>query len=82
MAQLIVRILDADVEAKLQARARRHGRSIEEEVRDILLDAVRGEALSAEPLGQRLRASFASIGLDEDIPELPDQPARLADFGS
>jgi len=36
MAQLVVRNLDDDVKAKLQQRARRHGRSTEEEVREIL----------------------------------------------
>jgi plasmid stability protein len=36
MAQLIVRNLEDDVKHRLQARARRHGRSTEEEVRDVL----------------------------------------------
>jgi hypothetical protein len=35
-AQLVVRNLDDDVKAKLQQRARQHGRSTEEEVREIL----------------------------------------------
>ena len=35
MAQLVVRNLDDDVKAKLQRRARRHGRSTEEEVREL-----------------------------------------------
>ena len=34
MAQLVVRNLDDDVKAKLQKRAKRHGHSTEEEVRD------------------------------------------------
>ncbi len=82
MAQLVVRNLDDDVKAKLQRRARLHGRSTEEEVREILRNAVRDEARPAEPLGRRLRALFAGIGLDEDIPELRGQPARPADLGS
>ena len=36
VAQLLVRSLEDDVKAKLQQRVRRHGRSTEEEVRDIL----------------------------------------------
>lgn len=36
MAQILVRSLEHDVKAKLQQRVRRHGRSTEEEVRDIL----------------------------------------------
>jgi len=36
MAQLVVRNLENSVKARLQRRARRNGRSMEEEVRDIL----------------------------------------------
>ena len=82
MAQLVVRNLDDDVKAKLQKRARRHGRSTEEEVRDILRNAVKGEGAALQPLGTRLKTRFAGIGLDQDIPELRDQPARPADFAS
>jgi plasmid stability protein len=78
MAQLIVRNLDDDVKAKLQRRARRHGCSTEEEVRDILRDAVKKEDAPRPPLGSRLAARFARIGLTEDIPELRGQPARPA----
>jgi plasmid stability protein len=80
MAQLLVRNLDDDVKAKLQQRARRHGRSTEEEVRDILRNAVKGEGSDLQPLGTRLKARFADIGLDQEIPELRGQPARPADL--
>ena len=80
MAQLVVRNLDDDVKAKLQRRAHRHGRSTEEEVRDILRGAVRHEGEPARPLGTRLRARFAGIGLEGDIPEMRGQPAQPADF--
>lgn len=82
MAQLIVRQLDDDVKAKLQRRARRHGRSTEEEVREILRNAVREEGAAQAPLGSRLAARFSGIGLSEEIPELRGQPARPADFDS
>ncbi len=82
MAQLVVRNLDDDVKAKLQRLARRHGRSTEEEVRDILRSAVSREGAPARPLGTRLRSRFARIGLEEDIPELRGQPPRPADFAS
>jgi plasmid stability protein len=79
MAQLVVRDLNDEVKAKLQLRARQHGHSLEEEVRDILRNAVAD--VSAPPgLGSRIAARFAGIGLDEDIPELRGQPARPADF--
>lgn len=82
MAQLLVRHLDDDVKAKLQRRARRHGRSTEEEVREILRNAVRDEDMARAPLGSRLADRFAGLGLTEDIPELRGQPARPADFES
>lgn len=40
MAQFVVRNLENDVHAKLKARARLHGQSVEEEVRTILRAAV------------------------------------------
>jgi plasmid stability protein len=82
MAQLLVRHLDEDVKAKLQRRARRHGRSTEEEVRDILRNAVREEDGARTPLGSRLAARFAGLGLAKDIPELRGEQARPADFDS
>ncbi len=80
MAQLVVRNLDDDVKAKLQRRAYRHGRSTEEEVRDILRSAVREEGAPLPPLGTRLKDRFAQIGLDDDIAELRNQPATAAEF--
>jgi antitoxin FitA len=82
MAQLLVRHLDDDVKAKLQIRARRHGHSTEEEVREILRNAVRDEGGAQAPLGSRLAARFAGLGLTQDIPELRGEEARPADFES
>jgi plasmid stability protein len=79
MAQLLVRNLDEDVKTKLQRRARAHGRSTEEEVREILRAAVAGER-PAPLLGSRLTARFAGIGLSREIPELRGQPALPAPF--
>jgi plasmid stability protein len=82
MAQLLVRHLDDDVKAKLQLRARRHGHSTEEEVREILRNAVREEGGAQAPLGSRLAARFAGLGLREDVPELRGHEARPADLES
>jgi len=82
MAQLLVRHLDDDVKAKLQRRARRHGHSTEEEVREILRNAVRDEGNARAPLGSRLVARFAGLDLTEDVPELRGEQARPADFES
>jgi plasmid stability protein len=80
MAQLIVRNLEDEVKARLQLRARRHGRSTEEEVREILRNAVRDEGASEKPLGSRLRQRFARIGLKDELPELRGEIAQPAKF--
>jgi plasmid stability protein len=82
MTQLVVRNLDADVKSKLRRRARRHGRSTEAEVREILRNAVSIEDRPRQPLGSRLAARFGRVGLTQAIPELRGQPARPADFKS
>ncbi len=69
MAQLVVRNLEDDVIQRLRDRAERHGRSIEEEVREILRLAVMSQAEPVEPLGRRFRMLFEGIGLEEDMPE-------------
>jgi plasmid stability protein len=76
MAPLVVRNLDDDVKAKLQRRARRHGRSTEEEVREILRNAVEEDTKSSGPLGKRLRALFKDAGLEGDIPEWRGHPPK------
>ena len=71
MAQLVVRNIETEVKKKLQRRALRHGHSLEEEVRDILRNAVKDEGRSAaRGLGSEIAALFAGIGLDTDIAEL------------
>jgi antitoxin FitA len=80
MAQLLVRQLDDDIKEKLQSRARRHGRSTEEEVREILRNAVRSEGQARTPLGSRIAARFRDVGLDTDIPELRGHAALPVEF--
>jgi plasmid stability protein len=53
---------------------------MEEEVRDILRNAAKGEEGVAVPLGSRLKARFAGLGLDEQIAELRGRKARPAVF--
>jgi antitoxin FitA len=81
MAQLVVRNLDDDVKAKLQRRAKKHGRSTEEEVREILRNAVKDEARRKQRgLGTEIAELFEGIGFDEEIPEQRGQPVRFPDF--
>ena len=80
MAQFVVRQLEDDVKARLQRRAKRHGRSMEDEVRHILRNAAREEHRAVRKLGSRMAARFKTVGLTADLPELRGQPARAADL--
>jgi plasmid stability protein len=70
MAQFVVRKIENTVKARLRRRAKRNGRSMEEEVRDILRNAVVHEEAPAGGLGTEISALFTRVGLDSDIPEL------------
>jgi plasmid stability protein len=78
MAQVLVRNLDDDVKERLQQRARRHGHSMEEEIRTILRQALADNPATSAGLGSRIAARFAGQGLTEDLPELRGQAARPA----
>lgn len=80
MAQLVVRQIDDDVKEALQRRARAHGRSTEEEVREILRDAVRPGRGAPVKLGSTIAARFAGIGLETPIREIRGHPVRAADL--
>jgi plasmid stability protein len=82
MAQILVRQLDDDTKAKLQRMARQHGHSTEEEVREILRNAVRDVDKAPSRLGSRIAARFSRVGLNDDIPELRGNPVRPAQFDS
>jgi plasmid stability protein len=80
MAQIIVRNLEDAVKRKLQRRAARHGRSMEEEIRDILRSSIKDEGRIRRGFGTEAAALFKGIGLDQPIPELrghPFKPAKL-----
>ena len=81
MAQVIVRKLEETVKRKLQRRAARHGCSMEEEIRDILRNAVKDEQAAAKGLGSQIAERFRGIELEEDIPELRGFTIQPPDFG-
>jgi plasmid stability protein len=71
MAQLIVRNLDDAVKERLSRRAARRGRSMEEEeVREILGNAVAQDDNEVIRLGSRISGRFAGLGLSTDLPEV------------
>ena len=82
MAQFVVRHLEEAVKTRLKRRAERHGRSMEEEIRQILRNAAKQSDKPLPKLGSRIAARFAKTGLGagEDLPELRGQPAHAADF--
>jgi len=81
MAQFVVRHLEEVVKARLKRRAARHGRSMEEEVRHILRDALKEHERPVAKLGSRVAARFAKTGLTAELPELRGQAARAVKFG-
>lgn len=80
MAQLLVRKIDPEVKARLQRRAKRHGRSMEEEVRDVLRNAAKEEDTPAGSLGTEIASLFAKVGLEVEVPELRGQEIKPASF--
>jgi plasmid stability protein len=84
MATLTIRNLDECTKAQLRIQAARHGRSMEEEVRTILRDAIEANqpALAGQGLGSRIHAHFARVGgVELDLPIRTSQPTP-AEFGS
>lgn len=79
MAQLVVRKIEAGVKTLLQHRARRNGRSMEEEVRDILRNAVNDD-VPERGLGTDIAALFRRTGFESEIPELHGYQVEPASF--
>ena len=69
MASITIRNLEDDVKTRLRRRAAGHGRSMEEEVRVILAEAVEREAAPTRGLGTAIHELFVPIGGAElDLP--------------
>ena len=62
MASITIRNLDDDIKTRLRVRAAEHHRSMEEEVRIILRDAVTGRRTGPRNLATFTRECFASLG--------------------
>ena len=80
MAQLLVRNLEIQTKMRLQRRAKRHGRSMEEEARDILRAALKDEDVPQAGLGSEIAAIFRGKGLKEEIPELRGYAVKPPSF--
>ncbi|MPZ34791.1 MAG: plasmid stabilization protein [Rhodospirillales bacterium] len=75
MASITIRDLDDSVKRKLRVRAAHHGRSMEEEARNILRTALVETPDEPENLAAAIRRRFAPLGgVEIDIP--PREPMR------
>ncbi len=75
MASITIRNLDDDVKTSLRKRAAGHGRSMEEEARLILADAVERQAAPAKGLGTAVHELFKPYGgVELEVP--PREPMR------
>jgi len=79
MATMTIRNIDEDLKARLRIQAARHGRSMEDEVRDILRTALSTQPKSGASLYKAIRARFEPLGgvelelsLREPMREPPD----------
>lgn len=76
-----IRNLDDRVKERLRVRAARHGRSMEAEIRAILVEATR-EPNNADDLFQAMLDRFGELGgVDLELPAR-DTPVRAADLSS
>ncbi|EJB01282.1 plasmid stability protein [Rhizobium leguminosarum bv. trifolii WSM597] len=77
MASMTIRNLDEGLKQRLRVRAATHGRSMEDEARDILRTALATTEPAARNLAATIRARLQSVGgVELEIP--PRQPIRNA----
>lgn len=81
MAQLVVRNLEQAVKTRLQRRAKRNGRSMEEEAREILRAAAAHEANAPiGGLGTEIATLVRGTGLKFEVEEFRGHPVKPATF--
>jgi plasmid stability protein len=81
MASITIRRLDEGVKARLRVRAARHGRSMEEEAREILKAELAAQPAGGPNLAQSIRRRFARVGgVELQLParQFVRRPPRLA----
>ena len=74
MASMTIRNIDDALKSRLRIRAAQHGRSMEEEARDILRQVV-GQPSAPKNLGQAIHARFVAVG-GIDLPPTKRSPMR------
>lgn len=75
MASITIRNLDERLKARLRVRAARHGRSMEDEAREIMRQALAEGDRAPRNLASCIRRRFAALGgVELEIP--PREPMR------
>jgi antitoxin FitA len=84
MAQILVRNLEAALKARLERRAKRNGRSMEAEAREILRNALLQKEAPEVGFGTASVALFSGQGvyLDKPIQEMRGMRMEIPDFES
>ena len=77
---LTIRNFPDDLKARLRMTAAAHGRSMEEEVRNILREVLSAKPARARGLGARIHARFAELGGVELAPVAREDTPRAPDF--
>ena len=75
MASITIRNLDEGLKARLRVQAAFHGRSMEDEARDILRSALNREPVRPGSLAASIRARFGRLG-GVELPVVPREPMR------
>lgn len=75
MASITIRNFDDGLKSRLRIQAAVHGRSMEDEARDILRSALSQQAQSAANLAEAIHGRFAALG-GADLPLAPREPMR------
>lgn len=75
MASITIRRLDESVKARLRIRAARHGRSMEQEAREILKAGLAAAPSAERNLATDIRKRIAPLG-GVDLPLPPREPMR------
>jgi plasmid stability protein len=75
MASMTIRDIDEKLKSRLRIQAARHGRSMEDEARDILRSALSRESTQSRGLFEAIRARIESLG-GVELEIAPREPMR------
>jgi len=75
MASITIRNLEETTKRKLKVRAAQHGRSMEQEAREILKSALQQKPKSGADLAESIRRRFAPFG-GVELEPFPREPIR------